>query len=396
MTPTLLRAAALFASLSLTTATPAVMQPGSLGIGGIASAGKASLFSSAAAPLLPWEPKLNESLPGEIVLPDPSASRDTSDDYKSWEQRQATLGEEELRRRVDEDQGKRRQLDLLSEYTRWEAQRTDEAIDELSRRIDLLDKAHKAVEAATDPQALKDATALEDQAKLLVEQAKNQAKAEVQNKQGARAAAIATQQDQRNSAQADTLSLEEFPTKTMTVTQGLNVRNGPGTSYDKVGELQPGTQVQVNAKGHGFYRLTDNTFASEQGLADPGTNQGASGPAPQPERSKYAWQTYVANVDSQAAVDACTGGLTYSPEVSKYAGKAYYPIHNNCHGLPILSLKNGDKVFIDGVGAFVVVGSRDVTRGDGASALKGMPGTTLLQTCYTTGDKMRVVALDPA
>jgi len=117
-----------------------------------------------------------------------------------------------------------------------------------------------------------------------------------------------------------------------------------------------------------------------------------STPTPAPAK-KYAWSTYVANVDAQAAVDTCAGGLTYSPSVSKVLGQKYYPIHNRCNGLPILSLKNGDLVHIAELGDYRVVDSRNVKQGDTTAALKGLKGDSVLQTCYQSGDTMRVVGI---
>lgn len=115
--------------------------------------------------------------------------------------------------------------------------------------------------------------------------------------------------------------------------------------------------------------------------------------AAQPQK-KYAWSTFVANVDSQEAIDACEGGLTYSPEISDILGKPYYPIHNFCNGTPILDLHMGDLVHIDDVGDFRVVGAQDVNKGDTTSAILDLPGDAVLQTCYEIGNKMRVVGIE--
>jgi len=130
---------------------------------------------------------------------------------------------------------------------------------------------------------------------------------------------------------------------------------------------------------------------STSGTSGTSNTNGVAEPA-----SKYAFESYVANVDSQDAVDSCTGGLTYSPDISKILGKSYYPIHNFCGGMPILELKNGDKVNVQGVGVYTVVDSKDVNRGDTTSVIKGVKGDILLQTCYPNSTKMRVVGLAAA
>ncbi|MDR2704092.1 MAG: hypothetical protein LBB58_07110 [Cellulomonadaceae bacterium] len=118
--------------------------------------------------------------------------------------------------------------------------------------------------------------------------------------------------------------------------------------------------------------------------------------------SKYAYKTHLANAGGQAAIDECTGGLTNMTAVTEYlsavegASKAYYPIHNECGGRPILSLKVGEKVLIENIGKFEVVATRNITRGEKATVLAGMPGSVLIQTCFDKGDEMRVVALAKA
>ena len=107
------------------------------------------------------------------------------------------------------------------------------------------------------------------------------------------------------------------------------------------------------------------------------------------------WETFVANVDGQAAVDQCAGGVTYSPEISKILGMEYYPIHRSCGGTPILSLQERQLVRIDGLGTYWVVDSRDVNQGDTTDVLIGMGGEIVVQTCYPYSTRMRVVGLEP-
>lgn len=104
-----------------------------------------------------------------------------------------------------------------------------------------------------------------------------------------------------------------------------------------------------------------------------------------------AWSTRVANSGGQGAIDACPGGLTrYTPfDVN---GRPYYPIHVGCGGAPILSLRLGQHVSIDGV-VYTVVASRDVRQGASTDALAGLGGDAYLQTCYRGSDLMRVVGV---
>jgi hypothetical protein len=108
---------------------------------------------------------------------------------------------------------------------------------------------------------------------------------------------------------------------------------------------------------------------------------------------RISYFTYVANVGDQQTINECTGGLTFYTEISDFVGKPYYPIHNECGGKPILQLKLGDLVSIHQVGVFEVISLDDVVRGDTAIELLTMKGDAYLQTCFDTGDGMRVVGL---
>lgn len=105
---------------------------------------------------------------------------------------------------------------------------------------------------------------------------------------------------------------------------------------------------------------------------------------------KIVWRTHVSNHGGQRAVDRCRGGLTRWH--TKLYGKTYYPIHNYCGGSKILHLKKGQVIKI-GKKKYKVVSIRKVRRGAKASAIRGMKGSALLQTCYWGSSKMRVVGV---
>jgi hypothetical protein len=151
-------------------------------------------------------------------------------------------------------------------------------------------------------------------------------------------------------------------------------------------------EAQARQQQHSKAITERATVLNDTGIFD----RGSSTPVISSTQAKYTWETYVANVDAQEAIDKCTGGLTYSPETSEVIDKSYYPIHNGCGGLPILDLKNGDTVKIDGVGDFQVVDSRVVNKGDSTAAISGLNGSVVLQTCYESpSTQMRVVGLNP-
>lgn len=110
---------------------------------------------------------------------------------------------------------------------------------------------------------------------------------------------------------------------------------------------------------------------------------------PMTGRKKVVWSVKVKNRGGQRAIDACRGGLTRWGTVY---GKAYYAIHVHCGGAPILRLKKGDIIKIDGRKKRVV-SSRVVRKGAKVTAVHGMKGSALLQTCYRKSNKMRVVGV---
>jgi hypothetical protein len=128
-----------------------------------------------------------------------------------------------------------------------------------------------------------------------------------------------------------------------------------------------------------------STIASSQILAE--TSYGGR---------RVSYYTYVANTGDQQTVNKCAGGLTYYTEISEFMGKPYYPIHNECGGRPILRLKVGDLVSIHQNGVYEVIAIQDVTRGDTALELLTLPGDAYLQTCFDSGNEMRVVGLKRA
>jgi len=113
-----------------------------------------------------------------------------------------------------------------------------------------------------------------------------------------------------------------------------------------------------------------------------------------PDEHEIKFHTYIANYGDQSEVDACTGGLTYFVAVANHVGKPYFPIHNYCGGHPLMNLRIGDLVSIRQLGVFEIVSMRDVSLGDTASMIKGLPGEIYLQTCYDEGQPMRVLGLN--
>ena len=378
-----------------------------------------------------------DEVPGSADSSEYLPSEDLDIAYSTWEAMETKIAEIDLVRRLANDDRSQRNLKLRNEYNTWEAGRAAKAHDELetrlalaaeaAREVDLaaqrVEQAQAAHETATDHNrevalqeiqaaaaALESAIAINDFAQELLGRYEQRAISEASHQATSQYTAIVELGAQREAEAAAGMGVRMFAEPVeMVTTETLNLRRGPGVGYEKIGEVVVGTQVIVTGKGHDFYRLSNGGYlpavfvaSVAEELLDTGSavntaiNSGSSGTktAPVDPPSKYAFQSYVANVDSQEAVDACTGGLTYSPDISKILGKEYYPIHNYCGGMPILALTTGNKVNIEGVGTYTVVDTRDVVRGDTTAVLAGIKGTVLLQTCYPNSTKMRVVGLD--
>jgi len=330
-----------------------------------------------------------------------------TEEYEQWEQEHAALALDELEKRLDAAEQAQRRLEIADSYVQWEVAHAQLAQNELALRWEAAEAAQQEYEDAVAHLAEVSGSEQEAEAQTQVDeaqenldnasrhldQAKQHALVELRQVHRSQQSAVDSRQDELAAAQANALQLEQFPAKTMLAATDVIVRGAPSNSASKIGELKRGVEAIVDAQGNGYYRLESGGFISEKLVVDVIEETGPTQTRPDDSPKLYAWETFVANIDEQRAIDECLGGLTYSPNISKAIGKAYYPIHVQCQGLPILDLKMGDKVKISGVGVFKVVGEKDVNRGDGVKVARGLPGEALLQTCYQNSDRMRIVAL---
>lgn len=111
-------------------------------------------------------------------------------------------------------------------------------------------------------------------------------------------------------------------------------------------------------------------------------------------RPEISWQTYVANSGGQAALNACSGGLTRITDrnYQRPQNKAYYALHRECGGTYLLNLEIGDVVAIDEQ-LYSVREIRDVRDTTGHWPLNEMKGSILLQTCYEASGMRRLATL---
>ena len=66
-----------------------------------------------------------------------------------------------------------------------------------------------------------------------------------------------------DAAEAAALPVEELPTYVRITTSALNVRSGPGTEYEKVGQLGMGTVAEAVATLDGWYQLESGYISAE-------------------------------------------------------------------------------------------------------------------------------------
>jgi hypothetical protein len=346
------------------------------------------------------------------------ANLDTA--YEAWELQQQKLADVDMARKTRADERIKAHMALNGAYARWESEKSAKAEDELARKVriaqeasDLVDRLREVeaqakarlakAEGANVKRAEREAQEAEDQrvaaesaaahSDKAVERARVNAEQEARNSLRQEQEAITARYQSAENADALAKGVTEVEPYTGWTSAVVNVRIGPGPSYDKVGELAAHTEVRVTGVSGAFYRVSDGTYIPSRYVTDSPTAEDGEEDAAA-EHSPYAWQTYVANVDGQEAVDSCMGGLTYSPAISNAMGRKYYPIHVHCSGVPILSLKNGDLVYIESVGVYRVVDSKDVHKKDTIEVVKDVKGDIVLQTCYTHSDAMRVVGLD--
>jgi hypothetical protein len=100
-----------------------------------------------------------------------------------------------------------------------------------------------------------------------------------------------------------------------------------------------------------------------------------------------SWSIGVSAFGWQAELDACQWVLL---DMVASVPLPIVAAHNYCGGGIVLEMEPGDTVSLSGYGfdgTYVVTGSRDAwTGGDAASAVAGMDGEVVLQTCYWNDD----------
>jgi hypothetical protein len=134
----------------------------------------------------------------------------------------------------------------------------------------------------------------------------------------------------------------------------------------------------------------------EPQAAPEGTPSEPPAPAELPATGPASWSIAIDTRGYQAEIDQC---LWVRMDLGGQA-----PIvgaHNYCGGGDVLEMSLGDSVTLAGTGldgVYLVTDARDARAGDtAATAIAGMVGRVILQTCYWADDgTVRLVGLTPA
>lgn len=196
-------------------------------------------------------------------------------------------------------------------------------------------------------------------------------------------------------AQDELVKLDSNPNRVDELTDSVNSTN------DKIVAAGQARQAAIDAanKAAASKKASSTRVSNSSSSSGSSSSSKKSGSSSNSSRGSsssggVSWSVRVTNSGaSQAAVDACSGGLTY---YGTYYGAAYLPIHVNCGGARILSLQIGQTVHISGGGfdgTYRVTGSKNVPKGASSEQLRGLGPDAILQTCYTSGNLMRLIGL---
>ena len=112
-----------------------------------------------------------------------------------------------------------------------------------------------------------------------------------------------------DAAEAAALPVEELPTYVRITTSALNVRSGPGTEYEKVGQLGMGTVAEAVATLDGWYQLESGYISAEYAQEiDP--SQMGQGQAIADFALQFVRYAYVYGGSSPSGFD-CSGSTSY-------------------------------------------------------------------------------------
>ena len=112
-----------------------------------------------------------------------------------------------------------------------------------------------------------------------------------------------------DAAEAAALPVEELPTYVQITTSALNVRSGPGTEYEKVGQLGMGTVAEAVATLDGWYQL-ESGYISADDAQEIDPSQMGQGQAIADFALQFVGYPYVYGGSSPSGFD-CSGFTSY-------------------------------------------------------------------------------------
>ena len=112
-----------------------------------------------------------------------------------------------------------------------------------------------------------------------------------------------------DAAEAAALPVEELPTYVRITTSALNVRSGPGTEYEKVGQLGMGTVAEAVATLDGWYQL-ESGYVSAEYAQEIDPSQMGQGQAIADFALQFVGYPYVYGGSSPSGFD-CSGFTSY-------------------------------------------------------------------------------------
>ena len=112
-----------------------------------------------------------------------------------------------------------------------------------------------------------------------------------------------------DAAEAAALPVEELPTYVQITTSALNVRSGPGTEYEKVGQLGMGTVAEAVATLDGWYQL-ESGYISAEYVQEIDPSQMGQGQAIADFALQFVGYPYVYGGSSPSGFD-CSGFTSY-------------------------------------------------------------------------------------
>jgi hypothetical protein len=174
---------------------------------------------------------------------------------------------------------------------------------------------------------------------------------------------------------------------TVTATVSAEVYSGPGATFAIVDILLTGDAVVVDAQLAHWYRIANNGGYVSALRVTPAGSGGEAGPP-----DGVIWTTTVTNAGSDAAVDACSGGLTSFTDIWLDTGEPFWAVHSYCGGDAILELDIGQVISVDGA-HYAVVSVNDAPLFGSTNNMEGMEGDAFLYTDIITADTARLVGL---